>query len=316
MLALMYAGDLCYWAWLVSSPSFSAEATKTTITSPPNSLGTKGKKEARSGSDVKFEQTGESSTEVTLKGITVEPSVVCPRIQKDNDSLISQEETSAIKATVSKLKETALSDPDDCSPLTGDQTVHSQPLGGVSRPLREIETGSDQGQICGDREDLSGSSELLKDSEPCTFTSTTTAGDGVTNRNSKDLRSVESCFNKSFEETDNSELSRDTEPLKQSSESIPTRETEHTADNEASGGRNSEIDPSLLDFYHVMRHTHGKEHVTRWKSEFDPIKQGQEVLSKYIGAARGPLKNHGWNYSRAVELIVKLKRAEAAIRAK
>ena len=67
-----------------------------------------------------------------------------------------------------------------------------------------------------------------------------------------------------------------------------------------------------LDLYHVMRQTCGEEMVTRWVCEYNPYAHGLEVLSKYIAAARGPLKGTGWEYSRAVELMVTFKRAAAA----
>lgn len=68
---------------------------------------------------------------------------------------------------------------------------------------------------------------------------------------------------------------------------------------------------SSLDFYHVMRHTCvGAE--SRWKEEFDPYKHGLEMLAKYIETARGPLKGMGWEYSRAVDIVVKLRKAAVA----
>ncbi len=63
------------------------------------------------------------------------------------------------------------------------------------------------------------------------------------------------------------------------------------------------------DLYNVMLHTHGQLVVDSWKRDFDPLKHGVEMLSKYISVARGPLKKHGWNYSKAVEIMVKLKKA-------
>ncbi len=74
----------------------------------------------------------------------------------------------------------------------------------------------------------------------------------------------------------------------------------------------NEAPQAALDLYHVMWHTCGEEGVSRWLSDFDPHKCGLEMLSKYIDAARGPLKGQGWEYSRAVKLMVQLKRAAAA----
>ena len=66
------------------------------------------------------------------------------------------------------------------------------------------------------------------------------------------------------------------------------------------------------NLYHVMYHTCGEGAEPHWKAEFDPLQQGLEMLGKYIETARGPLKGLGWDYSRAVDLVVKLKRGAAA----
>lgn len=67
-----------------------------------------------------------------------------------------------------------------------------------------------------------------------------------------------------------------------------------------------------MDLYHLMQHTCGEGSMSRWLADFDPHKCGLEMLSKYIDAARGPLKGHGWEYSRAVKLMVELKKAAVA----
>ena len=72
------------------------------------------------------------------------------------------------------------------------------------------------------------------------------------------------------------------------------------------------VTPGSLDLYHVMRHTKGEEAVIHWQLDYEPLKDGVEMLSKYIAAARGPLKAHDWDYSRAVEIMVKLKKAAAS----
>lgn len=65
----------------------------------------------------------------------------------------------------------------------------------------------------------------------------------------------------------------------------------------------------LPSLFCAMKHSQGDEFVKRWVSDFDPQKNARELFSKYIDVARGPLKAQGWNYDRAVQLLVKLRRA-------
>lgn len=67
----------------------------------------------------------------------------------------------------------------------------------------------------------------------------------------------------------------------------------------------------MSDLYQLIQRASGEGVMSRWVADFEPHKCGQEMLSKYIDAARGPLKGHGWEYSRAVKLMVKLKKADA-----
>ena len=59
----------------------------------------------------------------------------------------------------------------------------------------------------------------------------------------------------------------------------------------------------------VMEQGCGREVVSEWNSKFDPLKRGQELLSKFIEVARGPLKPQGWKYDRAVQLLVTMKKS-------
>ena len=68
----------------------------------------------------------------------------------------------------------------------------------------------------------------------------------------------------------------------------------------------------LSQLFCVMEHCVGAKSVENWKRRFDPLQRGQELLSKFVEVARGPLKAQGWNYSRAVELLVTMKKADTA----
>lgn len=63
-----------------------------------------------------------------------------------------------------------------------------------------------------------------------------------------------------------------------------------------------------FDLYPVLHHTRGAGAVSQWLERYDPLEYGLKVLSKYISVARGPLKGAGWDYSRAVKLMLDLKK--------
>jgi len=66
--------------------------------------------------------------------------------------------------------------------------------------------------------------------------------------------------------------------------------------------------PTEYSLWCVMEPAQGEEFVSQWRTNFDPVKLGIGFLSKYIDAARGPLKEHDWNYATAVQFIVRLKK--------
>lgn len=74
----------------------------------------------------------------------------------------------------------------------------------------------------------------------------------------------------------------------------------------ASGGQAGEANETSL--FSLIELFQGERFVDRWRSEFDACQLGQEFLSKYVDIARGPLKVQQWNYDRAVQLLVKLKK--------
>ena len=53
----------------------------------------------------------------------------------------------------------------------------------------------------------------------------------------------------------------------------------------------------------------GRDYVHQYWGSFSPSRIGQSLLTRYIKMAQGPLKNQNWNYARAVQLVVQLKRA-------
>lgn len=51
----------------------------------------------------------------------------------------------------------------------------------------------------------------------------------------------------------------------------------------------------------------GTDYVLQYCVDFSPATIGQRLLEKYVTLAQGPLKDQNWNYSRAVQLVRKLK---------
>ena len=76
-----------------------------------------------------------------------------------------------------------------------------------------------------------------------------------------------------------------------------------------------EASTSRRQLFSVMEHCCGGGVVEDWNGKFDPLKRGQELLSKYIEVARGPLKAQEWKYERAVQLLVAMKKAAHAHKA-
>ena len=112
--------------------------------------------------------------------------------------------------------------------------------------------------------------------------------------------------------------SRDThtsqDPADSLVETAATNKTEESSasvaptDKEGASTVSSKSEPSL---WIVMELTQGVEFAKQWLVNFDPQKFGIEFLSKYIDVARGPLKEQSWSYTKAVQLLVSLRKAAA-----
>jgi hypothetical protein len=87
-------------------------------------------------------------------------------------------------------------------------------------------------------------------------------------------------------------------------ETVPSSCSAQLAEEVVAGIRNSDVD----DLYPVLRQIHGEEAVSRWVDEYNPLSCGLQVLAKYIKVARGPLKSAGWDYTRAVQLTLDMRR--------
>ena len=53
----------------------------------------------------------------------------------------------------------------------------------------------------------------------------------------------------------------------------------------------------------------GSDYLEHYFASFSAADEGQSLLGRYIKLAQGPLKAQNWNYARAVQLVVQLKRA-------
>ncbi len=90
---------------------------------------------------------------------------------------------------------------------------------------------------------------------------------------------------------------------------IPSSGLEELSISEATPRSCASPTTAVDSLYLLMKHLRGDEFVQRWHLEFDAVVLAQGFLSKYLETARGPLKGQGWSYDRAVQLLVKLKKA-------
>ena len=61
-------------------------------------------------------------------------------------------------------------------------------------------------------------------------------------------------------------------------------------------------------FSSLITQLKGPDYWEKYKRDFYAVDVGQSLLTKYIKLAQGPLKSQNWNYARAVQLVVQLKR--------
>ena len=67
--------------------------------------------------------------------------------------------------------------------------------------------------------------------------------------------------------------------------------------------------PAMPLFSGLISLVKGREYLEKYCAEFLPVEMGQSLLRRYIKLAQGPLKSRNWNYARAVQLVVELKRS-------
>ena len=260
MLSLMYAGEMCFWAWEVSS-------TSTQQFSPTHSGGNN-QKNSKSGQRTKNGTSKVPSADnfAQLKG---------SKIVQVGDNASGSEETS--KEVTSTKEVNGISE----------ELEDSLCAGANKMAVTDDELSEDVSPGCG-----TGPDRL----EKCEHS----AGSEETNLPSADQTDLMSQSLSAAEEN-------------MESSSVDESSVGEVTDTGAtSGGKRKPPCSKVTEgvtLYNVMLHTRGQSVVDSWKKDFDSLKHGVEMLSKYINVARGPLKKHGWNYSKAVELMVKLKKA-------
>ena len=102
--------------------------------------------------------------------------------------------------------------------------------------------------------------------------------------------------------------------LEQAMQTVSIGDTEPTKSDDCPtcGSWNTGKGSVLSQLFCVMEHCVGSEAVENWRRKFNPLEKGQELLSEFVEVARGPLKAQGWNYARAVQLLVTMRKAGAA----
>lgn len=294
MLSLMYAGELCYWAWAVSSDSYpptqqvtdkqatkiSEENSKKTRTKEDSLKSTSGDTSVSSSLDTSKESTAVHESSATNKDFpNMKATAVNHEPVKDICNRLFVDAEVAVDDTVAEEIDGKPAETDELSKVVDKLTgVDGKP---TSISDHKLASNIDQRPKIDDK--LSGEVPLKVDfSQSGHLTSGCggEGGEGVGGASGGGVGSTSGGGVGGGEGGSEGAVS--------------------------SNGTGSEEN---LTLYHVMLHTRGLPLIDAWKSDFDSLRHGVEMLSKYISVARGPLKNHGWSYSKAVELMVKLRKA-------
>ena len=238
MLAMMYAGELCYWAWSIGTATSKKQNAK---------------------------ELGATSSDFNSKTVTITSSAATTRSSPPS-STIPREQTTKTAESAECIKGTV-----------------EPSLGVVQLPTPEVTTSSD--------------TELSKTG------------------NKDDANAERSCSAHSNADPSISDSSSNRTSLEKTVQDLSIQEDTELP---ASGCSNSIAGDIVAaahtalerQLYSVMEHSQGAEAMMNWKSRFNPLKRGQELLSKFVEVARGPLKAQGWNYARAVQLLVAMKKAQ------
>lgn len=116
----------------------------------------------------------------------------------------------------------------------------------------------------------------------------------------------------SFEESQEQPTTASEKVKKQSTSSKESQEQQASAslsDNTSPSIQSSNQSSEEPRLWCVMELTQGVDFTRQWKDNFNPQKYGVEFLSKYVDVARGPLKDQSWNYVKAVQFLVSLKKS-------
>jgi hypothetical protein len=247
MLAMMYAGELCYWAWSISTSAAASKKQDTKILAAASA---------------------ESKTNITSSEATVKsspPSSPIPREEENNKTAESAESSKG--------------------------AVHVEPSSGdlVQLPALGVATSS--------------GTELRKTDNKLVSDDTNTEKSCST-RTHSNVDPSASDSNSSLRVTNLEKTVQDLS-IHDDTELVASG----SSGNCTAGGIAAVAAPER-QLYSVMEHCQGAEAVSNWKGRFNPLKRGQELLSKFVEVARGPLKAQGWNYARAVQLLVTMKKAQ------
>ena len=238
MLAMMYAGELCYWAWSINTATSKKQ----------------GAEELGATSSESNTKTVNITSSATVKSLP--PSSNLPREEQNNKTAESADSSE------------------------GTVTVEPPSLEVVQLPTPGVTTSSGM--------------ELSKTG------------------NKDDANAERSCRAHNVDPS-SSDSSTSRTSLEKTVQDLSIHDDTEVVASGCSNSTASGTVPAAAperQLYSVMEHSQGAEAVTNWKSRFNPLKRGQELLSKFVEVARGPLKAQGWNYARAVQLLVAMKKAQ------
>ena len=346
MLSLMYSGEMCYWAWTLAMGGGSPAATTPTTSQlpPPQQLiagknvqdipadsarrehtkvssGKQRRKKKRSskmpavsstdanpsstgeGKKVEsagMERTGENVSSGGGKATKVSdedsPCKVCTASKGSARLKVKGELTAAADSTDNKSPKSDHVAFDSARDLS---SVHSETVEPSTPPPPIVRTSSPSSStsysptsdVFNSLSGLSLSSPPL-DSAPSPSPSLTSSSPSASSPTARKQQQKDSS------------PTHQKGPPDCTSDSCVSKNPFHDTENIPDA-----IKSKTFDLYPVMQHMRGEGEVTHWLHHYEPHKRGLEMLDKYLSMARGPLKHANWDYSRAVQLLIHLKRA-------
>ena len=323
MLALAYSGDMCFWSWEVqtrqtpptdqprprlqkATPTDKPHPHKPEEDTPTDKPRPHEPQEATPTDEPHSRKPAETTT--TDKSHLHKPEATptntpCPHKPEGATPTFEPHPQKYVEATPTKQPRPQLSASDDSVAVTRLPSESSPSANGVGGQR----SARDDGEGCGQVASPEGRGKL--------DSASTEQGKSEMSSSSAPIRDAESgpsprsmCCDGETEHEEESDVGatdcRD-------SDLNPVPDTA-THDRDPVSPHRYETEAEGTSLFSLLEALQGSDFVRQWRGEFEPSGLGQDVLTRYVRAARGPLREQHWRYDRPVELLVKLKKAALA----